>query len=163
MTPEEVANKLREMVRQARVTRPVRDELLSLANHLSPRPRHRFERTIYMVRSWRDDGKKVMEFMQKASPSTDLVGAWWGVVAAQVSGVPDDVNGVWDVCVELLDSEVPMTTRPAQRTSTAQFRVLLTFEYDDTWLFTDDADAIQRVIYNLGGVRGAFDLCPGRS
>ncbi len=162
MTHEEVANKLRELARESRF-RSVKDDLLVLSNHLSPPPLHHFEREIYMVRSWREDVEDVMQRMQLATPSLDLVGRWWEQVANEVSCVPDDVSGVFDVCAELLDNEMVMTSQPAKRTSTVRFRVLLTFEYDGTWIFTDDADAVQRVIYNLGGVRGEFELCAGRS
>ena len=116
-----------------------------------------------MVRSWREDVEDVMQRMQLATPSLDLIGRWWEQVADEVSCVPDDVIGVFDVCAELLDNEMVMTSQPAKRTSTVRFRVLLTFEYDYTWIFTDDADTVQRVIYNLGGVRGEFELCSGRS
>ncbi len=162
MTPKEVANKLRELARESRF-RSVREDLLVLSDHLSPPPLHHFEREIYMVRSWREDVEDVMQRMQLATPSLDLIGRWWEQVADEVSCVPDDVIGVFDVCAELLDNEMVMTSQPAKRTSTVRFRVLLTFEYDDTWIFTDDADTVQRVIYNLGGVRGEFELCSGRS
>jgi len=163
MTSEEVANKLRELARESRF-RSVKDDLLVLSDHLSPPPLHRFEREIYMVRSWREDFEDVSQRMQLAAHwSHDLIGRWWEQVADEVSCVPDDVNGVRNVRAELLDNEVVMTSQPSKRTSTVRFRVLLTFEYDGTWIFTDDTDAVQRVIYNLGGVRGEFELCAGRS
>lgn len=158
MTPEEIANLLREWAGQGRF-RSVREDLLNMSEHLSPRPRRQFEREIFLIRSWREDVEEVLPRMNSTTPTLDLVGKWWEQVTAEVSCVPDDVIGVFDVNLELLDSEVAMTTCPSQRDSTARFYALLTFEYDDTWSFSGDSDAIQHVIYNLGGVKGKFEFC----
>ncbi len=146
-----VASQLRGWVQDIREgrTEGVLAGMEAVAQDLDPSAT--FDRKIVFTRMWDDDWGYVCAHV---SASQDYpLNAWWRQVWSELAEAADGKEGIFSFTTNLEDACMVLG-------GTAKFTVRVCFYYDLDESFACDADLIQKIFYDQGGVAGDFTWDP---